>query len=129
MKKVIQAETEQLGHFEIHVLEKGNSVWFVASADGYTLGLVCAEITEDSIYFRSDYVEPEYRNMGLYNELFTHRFTWALAKNFDRIKAYVTDMSKSTFERFGFKEAKDRRLIGYTWMEYPGELADGLALE
>ena len=81
------------------------------------IGFVGYEIQTGGVRFKSDYVHPNYRGNGYYQELFDYRMN--LFANEKRITAYCTNKSLSTYLRNGFKATNtNKNNVTYVIREY-----------
>lgn len=65
------------------------------------IGFVGYEIQTAGVRFKSDYIHPNYRGNGYYQELFNYRMD--IFRNEKKISAYCTIKSLSTYLKNGFE--------------------------
>ena len=83
-----------------------NKTWIVAIGKTGVVGFVGAVEKKNHVEYCSDFVEPQYRRVGIYRELFTMRNSLFFGQ---RIKAMVTDQSLPVYVRHGFCVVKKYR--------------------
>lgn len=84
--------------------------WYIA-IDTKVIGFCSAIIKKDYISFNHDYVKPEYRNKGIYSQLFANRLNDCKGL----LKAVCTPMSKNIFIKNKFIVTKETK--NYTFVE------------
>lgn len=84
--------------------------WYIA-IDTEVIGFCSAIIKKDYISFNHDYVKPEYRNKGIYSQLFANRLNDCSGL----LKAVCTPMSKNIFIKNKFIVIKETK--NYTFVE------------
>jgi len=73
--------------------------WYFIYHKNSLIGFCAAVLKKEYISFNHDYILPEFRNIGAYNQLFSYRLNDYNCK----IKAVATKKSVNTFLRNGFK--------------------------
>jgi GNAT superfamily N-acetyltransferase len=82
-----------------------NDIWYIALDNYKVVGFCCAVIKKGYTSFNHDYVLPEYRNKGIYSQLFENR----LNDTMGLIKAACTKNSINTFKKNKFKVIKQTK--------------------
>jgi len=84
----------------ISITSNENCIWFVAVIDYSIVGFCCAEKRKDYYFFKHDFVLSEFRNKGIYSELFNKRI-----EHYSdcRIKSTCNKNSLKTYLKNGFK--------------------------
>jgi predicted GNAT family acetyltransferase len=85
--------------------------WFIAIDKEDVVGFCSAILKKDYISFNHAYVLPEYRNKGIYTQLFSNR----LNDSKGLLKSVCTDMSKNIFIKNKFIVTKVTK--NYTFVE------------
>jgi GNAT superfamily N-acetyltransferase len=81
------------------IWDDDGKLWLVALMGNTVLGFCAFRPQKNVIWLCSDYVLPEWRRQGVYNELFAQRFALLHGKY---CCAKATASSRWTFERYGF---------------------------
>lgn len=86
--------------------------------DEKLIGFAGYKILPDSIRLKTDYIVPECRGKGLYDELFKFRLETIRKKYGEvRMTAYCTEMSIGTYKRHGFKSTSKKNSITFAVYE------------
>jgi len=91
--------------------------WWVAEQEGGAIvGFVCGVRKGSSVRFKSAWVEPKYRGVGIYDMLMNARWKYYLSsKGVKKITAYCTPMSIQQYQKYGFV-AKRKNAHGNMYM-------------
>lgn len=94
-----------------------DSVWFLAFDGENLAGFMAVENTKGKVVFKSGYVYPEYRERGVFREIFKAGSNYATSKypGAPYITACATPCLMKLLTRYGFKET--RRTKNYVFME------------
>lgn len=103
-------------------VKDSNFVSFIAETkEGKIAGSGCILIKEDQPrpeklvlsvpYLLSMYTEPEYRSKGVASLIIQRAISWAKAQGFDRMDLHGSPMGRSLYEKFGFKQTNEMRLL------------------
>ncbi len=95
---------------------------FVArTGDGKVAGSGCILIKEDqprpdklvigAPYLVSMYTEPEYRSHGVASLIVQAAIQWAKENGYDRMDLHGSPMGRSLYEKFGFRQTNEMRLM------------------
>lgn len=99
-----------------------NFIAFIARIkDGGVAGSGCILIKEDqprptslntnAPYLLSMYTEPGYRGQGVASLIVQESIRWAKENGFDRMDLHGSPMGKSLYEKFGFRQTNEMRLM------------------
>lgn len=92
------------------------TVYLAAIEASMIIGFVGYKVLSDSIRLKTDYVLPQARGRGVYDQLFIKRLAVIEEKYGNpRLTAYCTEMSIGTYVRKGFKRLTQRN--GITFVE------------
>ena len=64
------------------------------------------KITGDKVFFKSSFVTPEYRGIGIYKTMVSIRYSFIAPLGCKKITAYCTKMSYPMFQKLGFSVVK-----------------------
>jgi GNAT superfamily N-acetyltransferase len=94
-----------------------NAVWFLAFDGDDLAGFMAVENSKGKVVFKSGYVYPEYREKGVFREIFEAGSSYAASKfpGLPYITACATPNLLNMLNRYGFKEV--RKTKNYTFME------------
>lgn len=103
-------------------VKDSNFVSFIArTGDGKLAGSGCVLIKEDqprpdrlvigAPYLISMYTEPEYRSHGVASLIVQKAIDWAKGNGYDRMDLHGSPMGKSLYEKFGFRQTNEMRLL------------------
>jgi len=94
-----------------------NSVWFLAFDGENLAGFMAVENSKGKVVFKSGYVYPEYRQNGVFREIFEAGVNYATSKfpGLPYITACATPNLLKLLNRYGFKEI--RKTKNYIFME------------
>lgn len=89
--------------------------------DGQVAGSGCLLVKEDqprpgnlnlnAPYILSMYTEPEYRHMGVASLIIEKLISWAKQNGYDRIDLHASPLGRSLYEKFGFRQTNEMRLL------------------
>lgn len=104
---LLKEPSKELGY---QIYSDINHTWYLAYYNDKLVAFCSAIKKTNHISFSHDYVLLEYRNKGIYNELFKARMN-----DFNGgIKSVATDKSLNTFLKYGFKITKKTK--NYTFL-------------
>lgn len=105
-----------------HKLRDQNFVAFIArTRDGIIAGSGCILVKEDqprpettvtgAPYLLSMYTEPDFRKMGVATAIVKEAIYWSRKNGYDRIDLHASPIGRSVYERLGFRQTTEMRLI------------------
>ncbi len=110
------------GDWIANKVKDSNFVSFIAETkDGKIAGSGCILIKEDQPrpeklvlkvpYLLSMFTEPEYRSQGVASLIIKESIRWARENGYDRMDLHGSPMGKSLYEKFGFRQTNEMRLM------------------
>jgi GNAT superfamily N-acetyltransferase len=86
------------------IFDDEGRIWcIVLDEAGYPVACSSIEIKKQKATFKSAWVEPDVRRIGLYEWMFETRLVIARQHGIETITSTTTSMSKTTHERYGFR--------------------------
>lgn len=95
------AVIKELGGYPIY--DTTNHIWFVALHNNTAIGFGSLKIVKGVASLCDAYVEPDWRNTGVYQQLIQVRIQHAKAMGAAAIKTTAMKISKPILVKYGFK--------------------------